>query len=103
MIQKSKNVQFSSEQEQGFARTEVLSAGSPAGKLVARICEETPGIDYKTARQLAEQQLWKAAGRKRYSLTTPRQDSERADKLASRVDAVLGIAFTTHSTKDSGL
>lgn len=84
-----------------FSRSDAPAKHSPMGKLMARIAAESAGIDFEECRDLARAQLLKAARRKVYSVTTPRQDSQRADKLASRADAMLEMAFSAHSTKDS--
>ena len=85
-----------------FSRSDAPAKHSPMGKLMARIAAESAGIDFEACRDLARTQLLKVAGRKRYSVTTPRQDRQRASKLTPRVNAVLEMAFTGHSTRDSG-
>jgi hypothetical protein len=69
--------------------------GSPLGVLMRRIVAESPEIGFGEARRLASKQLWKAAGRKRYNVTTPRQDKARAERLKAQVNATLETAKTT--------
>jgi len=54
-----------------------------------RIIAESPEISFEEARKLAKEQLLKAVGRKRYYVTTPKQDKARAESFNRRVDAVL--------------
>jgi hypothetical protein len=87
------------QRDHGICRNEALSVyfdlpsgpepGSPLGVLIQRIVAESPGIDFDEARRLASEQLWKAAGRKNYRVTTPGQDRLGLGKFKSRVSPTL--------------
>lgn len=75
--------------------------GSPVGVLIQRIVAESPGIDFDEARRLASEQLWKAAGRKIYRVTTPGQDRQGLGKFKSRVSPTLESGKSGHSGQRS--
>jgi len=78
---------------------------SPVGSLMQRILAESPEFSFEDARQLARNQLFKAAGRKNYRITTPKQDEARAkgvkafrEKASRRVSATRESGKSTHSS-----
>ena len=68
------------------------AAKSPAAALMRRILEEKPSMSIDEARQVAHNQLLKAAGRKNYRVSTPSQDEKRF----ARFDATLKSGKTAY-------
>jgi hypothetical protein len=48
-----------------------------------RILDESPDLAFGQAKQLAQMQLLKAAAKRNYRVTTPKQDEERAKRVAA--------------------
>src|SRR5215469_3420939 len=61
------------------------SRNSPAGSLMRRILDESPDLTFEQAKQLTQPQLLKAAAKRNYRVTTPRQDEETAKRFKRRV------------------
>ena len=64
-----------------------------------RILDESPDLTFEQAKQLAKTQLLKAAGRKNYKITTPKQDRERVERLKLRSDATPESGKNTHPSE----
>jgi hypothetical protein len=69
-----------------FDLTDAPSRISPVGSLMRRILDELPDRTFEQARQLANQQLLKAAAKRNYRVTMPRQDKETAERFRKRVN-----------------
>lgn len=72
---------------------------SPMGELMRRILADDPGLSFEQARSLARKQLLKAAGRKNYRVTTPRQDEVAAERMKARVNPTPETAKTGVSSQ----
>jgi hypothetical protein len=65
-----------------FKRSDTPGANSPVGVLMRRIIDEGTTTDYDKARELANLQLQKAAGKKHFRPQTPKEELERRQKTA---------------------
>jgi hypothetical protein len=59
-----------------FAVPENPMAGSPVGRLMVKIVDKYPGIDFEEARKKAKELLLLAAGQKRYRFPEVLSESE---------------------------
>lgn len=57
---------------------------SPVGALMVRILNESPELSFEHARTQAHLQLAKAAGRRRFKVTTPAQDRANLESFRRR-------------------
>src|SRR5215470_17150721 len=76
---------------------------SPVGLLMQRIIAESLEISFEEARKLAKEQLLKAAGRKRYYVTTPGEDARERQRMARRVNPVLESGKSGHPAVHSSI
>jgi hypothetical protein len=51
-----------------------------------RILNDSPDLTFEQAKQLAQTQLLKAAAKRNYRVTTPKQDRETAEQFRKRVN-----------------
>ena len=71
-----------------------VAGNSPLGRLILAILEEGSANTLTEARQLARLQLLKAAGRKYYRVTSPKQDRAAVERFKRRVNPTLETAKT---------
>ena len=75
--------------DQYFKRSDTPSKNSPVGSLMQRILEEGTTTDFNKARELANLQIQKAAGKKTFRPLTPKQEQEQREKMAKRLNRTL--------------
>jgi hypothetical protein len=77
------------------------SRNSPVGSLMRRILDESPDLTFEQAQQLARTQLFKAAAKHNYRVTTPGQDKETTEQFRKRVNPTLESGKDTHPSEES--
>ena len=58
------------------------------------ILDESPELSFEEARQLARTQLLKAAGKKNYRVTTPKEDRQTVERFRRRVNPTWELPRT---------
>jgi hypothetical protein len=64
-----------------------------------RILDESPDLTFEQARQLTQQQLLKAAAKRNYRVTTPKQDVETAKRFKRRVNPTQESGKNAHPSE----
>lgn len=67
-----------------FSLSTSPSPKSPIALLMRRILVESPELSFEHARAAAHRQMQKAAAKKHFRVTTPKQDERAAERLAGR-------------------
>ena len=70
------------------------SRNSPVGSLMRRILDESPDLTFEQGRQLAQAQLLKAAGKRNYRVTTPKEDRQTVERFRKIVNPTLELPRT---------
>jgi hypothetical protein len=77
------------------------SRNSPMGSLMQRILAESPELSFEEAHQLARTQLLKAAAKRNYRVTTPKQDKAAVEQFRKRVNPTRESGKNTHPGEQS--
>jgi hypothetical protein len=67
-----------------WLREHQIHPESPTGSLMHRILDESPELSFEEIEKLARIQLFTAAGKKHYCVTTPKQDEANRKRLRAR-------------------
>ena len=68
---------------QYFGREDTPMAESPIGKVMVKVLEKYPGLNYEGARSKAQEMLTEASGKRRFVLPVVLSESELAAKKAA--------------------